>query len=134
MKLEITPEEVLELASKNYDFKKILEKKFPDCFKEGNGEFCFKSSDGYFIKDDEKYFTVHQKDAFVKEYLAKSTVYYANDWGHIRFKEEKNAYAYMIENNKRKFSILEIEHACNHSNISKGDTKKLIEFFQTRIL
>lgn len=134
MKLEITPEEVLELASKSEDLRQILKNKFPDCFKEGNGKICFKSSDGYDIKDGEKYFTVNQKNAFVSEYLAKGNALYASDWLHTNFKEEKNAYAYMIENNKRKFSILEIEHACNHAYISKEDTKKLIEFFQTRIL
>jgi hypothetical protein len=36
MKLEITTEEVLELASKNSDFKTILKNKFPDCFKSEN--------------------------------------------------------------------------------------------------
>jgi len=134
MKLEITPEEVLELASKSEDLRKILKNKFPDCFKEGNEKICFKSSDGYDIKDCEKYFNVYQKDAFVKEDFAKSDCGYASDWNHLRFKEEKNAYTYMIENNRNKFSILEIEHACFYSQISKDDTKKLIDFFKTRIL
>lgn len=36
MKLEITTEEVLELASKSNDLKEILRLKFPKCFKDEN--------------------------------------------------------------------------------------------------
>lgn len=132
-KLEITKEKVLEAASKCEVAKQILQTLFPECFYESK-KICFESSDGYSIKEGEKYFNVYQKDAFVKEELAKSNSTYATDWNHTRFKEEKNAYQYMIDNNKHRFTIMQIEHACYHSNISKEDTKKLMDFFNTRIL
>lgn len=131
MDLKITKEKVLEAAAKCKQSEETLKTLFPECF--DNKLTLLTTSDGYNLSDGDNYFTVCQKDAFVRESLVKSGTCYASDWAHLRFKHQANADKYAYENNKIKFSLLEIEHACNHANIQEEDIKRLLDFFEKRI-
>ena len=118
MKLEITPEEVLELASKSEDFKKILEKKFPECFQNVN-----KSDDGgidctSIMKGDLCYMVHGTPERFT---ITKAKFPNCSS-GYVKIfrgdaKGKINADLYVIENTKR-FSLNEINFALNYWKLS----------------
>lgn len=130
MELKVTKEKVLEAASKCKQSEETLKTLFPECF--DSKKIILTTSDGYGLCDGDNYFSVFQKEAFIKEDFIKENTCYASDWSHLRFKYKENADKYVYENNKIKFSLLEIEHACFHSKINKEDVKRLLEFFEKR--
>ena len=128
MKLEITDEEILQIASENPQFKEIIQRLQPELFRLKN-QVKLISADGFEMKHGDNIFSVYQKESFVKIEIVKSNACYASDWGHTRFKEHYNAEEYAYENNKKQFSISEIEHACFHSKFKKKKIKNLLAFF-----
>ena len=117
MKLEITTEEVLELASKSNDLKIILEKKFPDCFKSKNytddagidyvllneGDLC------YLVHGTPERFTI-TKAKFPNCSSGAVKIFRGDAAGKI------NAELYVISNTKR-FTLDDIEFALNYWNM-----------------
>lgn len=132
MKPKTIKEKVLAAAGRNIESDKILRDLFPQWFA-STEKPIFVTSDGVNVYNGDSYFTVYQKEAFVEEGVATNKAIYGSDWNHIKFKYKKNAEKYAQENNAIRFTILEIEHACFHSKISKSDTKKLLTFFKNKI-
>ncbi len=114
MKLEITTEEVLELASKSNDLKTILEKKFPDCFKsENNSDDSGKDSSPinrgdlcYLVHGTPERFTI-TKAKYPNCSNGAVKIFRGDACGKI------NAQAYVITNTKR-FTLDDIEFSLNY--------------------
>lgn len=118
MKLEITTEEILELASQNSCLKTILEKKFPDCFKNENnsddsgkdsvpinrGDWC------YLVHGTPERFTI-TKAKFPNCSSGAVKIFRGDACGKI------NAESYVITNTKR-FTLHDIEYALNYWELS----------------
>lgn len=114
MKLEITTEEILELASQNNDLKMILENKFPDCFKSENntddpgkdsapikkGDLC------YIVHGTPERFTI-TKTIFPNCLSGAVKIFRGDTCGKI------NAQMYVITNTKR-FTLDDIAFALNY--------------------
>lgn len=114
MKLEITTEEVLELASKSNDLKDILIKKFPDCFKsennsddEGKDQVPIKRGDlCYIVHGTPERYTI-TKAKFPNCSSGAVKIFRGDACGQI------NAEHYVIKNTKR-FTSDDIEFALNY--------------------
>ncbi len=119
MKLEITIEEVLELASKSNDLKIILEKKFPNCFKSeinsddtgkdsipiNKGDLC------YMVHGTTERFTI-TKAKFPNCSSGAVKIFRGDVAGKL------NAQSYVIKNTKR-FTLDDIEFSLNYWSLSK---------------
>lgn len=119
MKLEITTEEILELASKSSDLKTILESKFPDCFKSENntddagkdslpikrGDLC------YLVHGTPERFTI-TKAKYPNCSSGAVKIFRGDACGKI------NAKSYVITNTKR-FSLDDINFALNYWKLDK---------------
>lgn len=119
MKLEITTEEVLELASKSNDLKTILEKKFPDCFK-GENNTDDKGKDSLPIQRGDLCYLVHG----TPERFTITKAKYPNcSSGAVKiFRGDAcgkiNAQSYVITNTKR-FTLDDIEFALNYCKLDE---------------
>jgi len=119
MKLEITTEEVLELASKSKDMEIILKSKFPDCFENGNMSDD-SGKDSVPIKKGDKCFIVHG----TPERFTITEAKYPNcSHGAVKIYKgdacgEINAKMYAIEHTKR-FTLDDINFALQYSSIEK---------------
>ena len=117
MKLEITTEEILELASKSKDLKTILEKKFPDCFKsENNSDDAGKDSVAikkgdlcYIVHGTPERFTI-TKAKFPNCSSGAVKIFRGDACGRI------NADLYVVRNTKR-FTLDDIEFALDYCNL-----------------
>jgi hypothetical protein len=117
MKLEITTEEVLELASKSNDLKTILENKFPDCFKSENNtddpgkeSLPIEEGDLYYMihGTPERYIITKAKYPYYSSCAVK--IYRGDVRGKI------NAEQYVITNTKR-FTLNDLRFALNYWNM-----------------
>lgn len=119
MKLEITTDEVLELASKSNDLKTILEKKFPDCFKSENNSDD-KGKDSLPIKRGDWCYMVHG----TSERFTITKAKYPNcSSGAVKIFRggtlgKINAELYVISNTKR-YNLNDIEFALNYWKLSE---------------
>lgn len=119
MTLEITTEEVLELASKNNDLKTILEKKFPDCFKSekntddpGKDSLPIKRGDlCYLVHGTPERFTI-TKAKFPNCSFGAVKIFRGGATGCI------NAELYVIKNTKR-FTLEDIEFVLNYCKLDE---------------
>lgn len=99
----------------------------------------FTTADGYAVNVGEIYYTVYYKPtaighrAHVEECKFENNVYLGSDWVHLRFKLRENAQIYADINNKKKFALLEIEHACFHCGIKDDSKKRLIQILKSGI-
>jgi len=114
MKLEISTDEVLEMASKSNDAKAVLSKMFPECFSE-NLMSDDKGKDAVPIKDGDKCYIVHGTP---ESYTITFTTYPRASHGAIKiFKGDVggkiNAELFVIENTKR-FTLKDIDYALRY--------------------
>lgn len=119
MKLEITTEEILELASKSSDLKIILENKFPDCFKSENNTDD-SGKDSLPIKRGDLCHIVHG----TPERFTITRAKYPNcSSGAVKIFRgdvcgEINAQHYVILNTKR-FTLDDIDFALNYCKLQE---------------
>lgn len=119
MNLEITTEEVLELASKSEYLKTILEKKFPECFKDnnnsddaGNDSTSIKRGDlCYIIHGTSERFTI-TKTKFPNCSSGAIKIFRGDSCGKI------NAESYVVTNTKR-FTLNDIQFALNYYKLDE---------------
>lgn len=119
MKIEITTDEILELASKNPDLKILLEKKFPDCFKSENNTDDY-GKDSLPIKRGDLVYMVHgtpERFTITKAKFSNCSNGYVKIFrGDARGKI--NAEMYVISNTKR-FSLEDIKSSLDYWNLSE---------------